>query len=69
MQAQPADAERDFAAFENNPVPIKFEPRNAQAIYAVLDSAMSAVLTDPNASVDQQLSTAATKVEQILAKG
>jgi len=56
----------DFAAFENNPVPIKFEPPNAQAIYAVLDAAMSAVLTDPNAKVDQLLATAESKVNQVL---
>lgn len=56
----------DFAVFENNPVPIKFEPPNAQAIYAVLDSAMSAVLTDPNASVDTLLKTAEDKVNQVL---
>ena len=31
----------DFAVFENNPVPVKVEPPNAQAIYAVLDAAMS----------------------------
>jgi ABC-type glycerol-3-phosphate transport system substrate-binding protein len=59
----------DFTAFENNPVPIKVEPPNAQAIYAVLDSAMSGVLTDPNANVDQLLSTAEGKVNQLLANG
>lgn len=56
----------DFALFENNPVAIKAEPRNAQAIYAVLDSAMSAVLTDPNANIDDQLKKAEGKVNQIL---
>jgi len=59
----------DFALFENNPVPIKAEPRNAQAIYAILDSAMSGVLTDPNASIDALLKTAEDKVNQILAAG
>jgi ABC-type glycerol-3-phosphate transport system substrate-binding protein len=59
----------DFTAFENNPVPIKVEPLNAQAIYAVLDSAMSGVLTDPNANIDQLLGTAEGKVNQILANG
>ena len=59
----------DFAAFENNPVPIKFEPRNAQAIYAVLDGAMSAILTDPNANIDDQLKKATDKVNQVLANG
>ena len=59
----------NFALFEQNPVPAKVEPKNAQAIYAVLDSAMSGVLTKPNANVDQLLSTAETKVNQLLAAG
>jgi ABC-type glycerol-3-phosphate transport system substrate-binding protein len=59
----------DFAPFENNPVAIKTEPPQAQAIYAVLDGAMSAVLTDPGANVDSLLKTAEDKVNQILAKG
>jgi multiple sugar transport system substrate-binding protein len=62
-------AVEDFAAFENNPVPVKVEPANAQAIYAVLDSAMSAVLTDRNANIDQLLKTAEGKVNQLLANG
>ncbi len=56
----------DFAVFENNPVKIVGEPANAQAIYAVLDSAMSGVLTDPNANIDTLLKTAEDKVNQIL---
>ncbi|GLY05643.1 extracellular solute-binding protein [Actinoplanes sp. NBRC 101535] len=59
----------NFAAFENNPVPIQGEPRNAQAIYAVLDGAMSGVLTDPKANVDTLLGTAQEKVDQLLAAG
>jgi len=58
----------DFAPFENNPVTVKTEPPQAQAIYAVLDGAMSAVLTDPGANVDGLLKTAEGKVNQILAK-
>jgi len=58
----------DFAPFENNPVTVKTEPPQAQAIYAVLDGAMSAVLTDPGANVDGLLKTAEDKVNQILAK-
>ncbi len=58
----------DFAAFENNPVPIKFEPANAQGIYAILDSAMSAILTNPNANVDAELKKAEEKVNQLLAQ-
>jgi ABC-type glycerol-3-phosphate transport system substrate-binding protein len=57
----------DFALFVNNPVAIRFEPANAQAIYAILDGAMSAILTDPNANVDDQLKKAADKVDQALA--
>jgi multiple sugar transport system substrate-binding protein len=59
----------DFAAFENNPVPANVEPPNAQAVYAVLDAAMSAVLTDPSANIDQLLKTAEEKVNQVLATG
>jgi ABC-type glycerol-3-phosphate transport system substrate-binding protein len=57
----------NFALFEATPVPIKGEPKNAQAIYAVLDSAMSAVLTKPDANIDELLKTADTKVNQLLA--
>ncbi|MEV0002704.1 extracellular solute-binding protein [Micromonospora sp. NPDC050980] len=59
----------NFAVFEANPVPIKGEPRNAQAIYAVLDAAMSGVLTDPNANIDTLLKTAEGKVNQLQAAG
>ncbi|MEU5551781.1 MULTISPECIES: ABC transporter substrate-binding protein [unclassified Micromonospora] len=57
----------NFALFEANPVPIKGEPRNAQAIYAVLDAAMSGVLTNRNADIDALLKTAEEKVNQLLA--
>ncbi|MFK3982799.1 ABC transporter substrate-binding protein [Micromonospora sp. NPDC050397] len=57
----------NFAIFEANPVPIKGEPRNAQAIYAVLDAAMSGVLTSPNSNIDALLKTAEEKVNQLLA--
>ncbi|MFI7076553.1 ABC transporter substrate-binding protein [Micromonospora sp. NPDC049903] len=57
----------NFAIFEANPVPIKGEPRNAQAIYAVLDAAMSGVLTNRNADIDALLKTAEEKVNQLLA--
>jgi multiple sugar transport system substrate-binding protein len=56
----------DFAIFENNPVKIVGEVTNAQAIYAVLDNAMSGVLTDPNANIDALLKTAEEKTNQIL---
>lgn len=57
----------DFAQFINNPVPIKFEPRNAQAIYAVLDGAMSAILTNPNADPAAELAKATTAVNKAIA--
>ncbi|WP_433295813.1 ABC transporter substrate-binding protein [Actinoplanes sp. CA-030573] len=59
----------NFALFEQNPVTIKGEPKNAQAIYAVLDSAMSGVLTNPNSNIDELLKTAETKVNQLQASG
>ncbi|WP_328460699.1 extracellular solute-binding protein [Actinoplanes sp. NBC_00393] len=59
----------NFKIFEANPVPIKAEPQNAQAIYAVLDSAMSGVLTDKNANIDALLKTAEDKVNQLQAAG
>jgi multiple sugar transport system substrate-binding protein len=59
----------NFALFEATPVAIKGEPKNAQAIYAVLDSAMSGVLTDPKADIDGLLKTAEEKVNQLIAAG
>ncbi|NMO53138.1 extracellular solute-binding protein [Actinoplanes sp. TBRC 11911] len=59
----------NYALFENNPIPIRGEPKNAQAIYAVLDGAMSGVLTKPDANIDELLKTADTKVNQLLAAG
>jgi ABC-type glycerol-3-phosphate transport system substrate-binding protein len=49
-------------------IPGRLEPPNAQQIYAVLDSVMSAVLTDRNANIDQVLGTAQKKVDGILAR-
>jgi multiple sugar transport system substrate-binding protein len=57
----------NFQLFSASPVTIKGEPKNAQAIYAVLDGAMSGVLTKPDANVDDLLKTADTKVNQLLA--
>jgi multiple sugar transport system substrate-binding protein len=57
----------DYAAFVKNPVPIVVEPANAQAIYAVLDGVMSAVLTDKNADITKLLSDAEKKVNTVLA--
>ncbi|MGX6606836.1 ABC transporter substrate-binding protein [Micromonosporaceae bacterium Da 78-11] len=47
-------------------VPVKFEPPNAQQIYAVLDVPMQKVLTDKNADINALLATAETQVNQIL---
>ncbi|MEV0969825.1 ABC transporter substrate-binding protein [Microtetraspora glauca] len=49
-------------------VQFKLEPPKAQEIYAVLDTAMSAVLTRQDANIDQLLSDAEKKVNNILAK-
>ncbi|MDY7085971.1 MAG: sugar ABC transporter substrate-binding protein [Actinomycetota bacterium] len=59
----------NFKVFEDNPVQIVGEPRNAQAIYAVLDSAMSGVLTNPDANIEALLKTAEEKVNQLQAAG
>jgi len=59
----------DFEPFASKPITIKLEPPQAQAIYAVLDGPMSAVLTDPNADINKLLSDAEAKVNTILANG
>jgi ABC-type glycerol-3-phosphate transport system substrate-binding protein len=59
----------DYSNFVNTPVPTVPEPANAQAIYAVLDGAMSAVLTQPNADPAALLKDANTKIQGILDNG
>jgi multiple sugar transport system substrate-binding protein len=59
----------DYAPFVNNPVAIRTEPPQAQAIYAVLDSCMSAVLTQPDANIADLLKTAESKVNTLLTQG
>jgi hypothetical protein len=59
----------DYTNFVNNPVPVKVEPPQAQAVYAVLDAAMSSVLTQPNADIPGLLKTAETKVNSLLSQG
>ncbi|MFC6086589.1 ABC transporter substrate-binding protein [Sphaerisporangium aureirubrum] len=49
-------------------VQFKLEPPKAQEIYAILDTAMSAVLTRQDANIDQLLSDAEKKVNNVLAK-
>jgi multiple sugar transport system substrate-binding protein len=58
----------DYAGYVANPVPVKLEPPHAQATYAVLDAAMSAVLTEPNADIPALLKTAEGKVNTLLAQ-
>jgi multiple sugar transport system substrate-binding protein len=59
----------DYAPYVNNPVPTVLEPPNAQAIYAVLDGAMSAALTQQNADPAKLLADANTKINGILSQG
>ncbi|SEG74287.1 multiple sugar transport system substrate-binding protein [Thermomonospora echinospora] len=60
----------NFAPYENGAPSVapKVEPPNAQAIYAILDSAMSAVLTRKDADIDQLLGDAEKKVNALLAR-
>jgi ABC-type glycerol-3-phosphate transport system substrate-binding protein len=59
----------DYAQFVDNPVAIRTEPPQAQAIYAVLDGCMSAVLTQPDANIADLLKTAESKVNTLLTQG
>jgi ABC-type glycerol-3-phosphate transport system substrate-binding protein len=59
----------DYANYADHPVDIKVEPPQAQAIYAVLDAAMSAVLTQPDVNIAALLSDAESKVNTLLAQG
>lgn len=51
----------------NAGIQVRLEPPVAQQIYAVLDTAMSKVLTDANADINGLLSSAETQVNSILA--
>ena len=61
--------QQNFAPFlaRTASIPLQLEPPKAQQIYAVLDTAMATVLTDPNADISTLLSTASTQVDSILA--
>ncbi len=48
---------------------MKLEPRHGQQIYAVLDGAVSAVLTKKDADIDALLRDAQSKIDGILARG
>jgi len=56
----------DYALYTGNPVKPVAEPKNAQAIYAILDGPMGAVLTNPNADIDALLADAQTKIQKVL---
>jgi multiple sugar transport system substrate-binding protein len=60
----------NFAAYENGSAGVrpKVEPPSAQAVYAVLDGPMSAVLTRRDADIDQLLAEAEKKVNTLLAR-
>ncbi|WP_406119999.1 ABC transporter substrate-binding protein [Streptomyces sp. NBC_00989] len=53
----------------NQSLQMKIEPPDAQQIYSVLDSAVSAVLTKKDANIDQLLKDASGKIDGILARG
>ncbi|GAA1952721.1 extracellular solute-binding protein [Kitasatospora viridis] len=57
----------DYDPYVNSPTSSVNEPPAAQQLYKVLDTAMSAVLTDPKADVDSLLATAESQANQILA--
>ncbi|MGW9306171.1 MULTISPECIES: sugar ABC transporter substrate-binding protein [Streptomyces] len=48
---------------------MKLEPKHGQQIYAVLDGAVSAVLTKKDADIDQLLKDAQSKIDGILTRG
>ncbi|MBL1103257.1 sugar ABC transporter substrate-binding protein [Streptomyces sp. 5-8] len=52
----------------NQQLQLKIEPPNAQQIYSVLDSVVSAVLTEKDADIDQLLKDASGKIDGILAR-
>ncbi|WP_055494098.1 ABC transporter substrate-binding protein [Streptomyces sp. TP-A0356] len=53
----------------NQQLTMKIEPPQAQQIYSVLDSAVSAVLTKKDADIDRLLKDASGKIDGILARG
>jgi len=61
---------KNYQAYMDTAQQIKgsLEPPNAQQVYAALDSVMQAVLTDQGANIDQQLSSAEAKVNNVLAQ-
>ncbi|MCD0449678.1 extracellular solute-binding protein [Actinocorallia sp. API 0066] len=49
-------------------IPPKVEPPNAQAVYALLDTVMSAILTRKDANIDDLLAEAEKKVNAVLSR-
>ncbi|MQY33533.1 hypothetical protein SRB17_14940 [Streptomyces sp. RB17] len=73
QQAKKANANvpvENYQAFldGNQQLQMKIEPPDAQQIYSVLDSAVSAVLTEKDADIDQLLKDASGKIDGILAR-
>ncbi|WP_327393263.1 extracellular solute-binding protein [Streptomyces sp. NBC_01186] len=62
---------KNYASFTeaNQKLDLKLEPPKAQQLYAVLDGAVSAVLTKKDADIDQLLKDASGKIDGILARG
>jgi len=58
---------QQYADFVDNPIAPVLEPPAAQQLYKVLDTAMSAAMTDANADPAKLLSTAESQVNSILA--
>ena len=56
-----------YKSFVDNPIAPVLEPPAAQQIYKVLDTVMSAAMTDPNADPAKLLGNAESQVDQILA--
>lgn len=63
----PVDHFTPYAEAQAN-ITNKLEPPKAQELYAILDVAMSAVLTRKDADIDKLLSDAASKADRVLAK-
>lgn len=62
--------EKNFKSYLDGNTTLKgnLEPPNAQQVYAILDTVMSAVLTNKDATVDQLLADAEAKVNSALAQ-
>ncbi|MER6072862.1 extracellular solute-binding protein [Streptomyces sp. NPDC001817] len=73
QQAKKANANVPLANYQafldgNRKLRMRIEPPDAQQIYSVLDSTVSAVLTEKDADIDQLLKDASGKIDGILAR-